>query len=192
MEQREHKPFAITARTLGMVERPFTRILLVNLNSPHKISASYANALWDTGAATSVMSAKLAALLGFDFRGEREYRSIGSSIRKAALGYAYVSLVSNGDVVETLTAIVDEDVGEDYSFIIGMDFIRKGSFALTCTKFETTLSFTIPAAPAVDFAKLLEGAGIDSDEARLGLTVPEPLRVYYGREALGLILQKQK
>lgn len=184
---RQHKPFAITAKTIGIPQRLFTPLLVVNLRSKYKLAAKYVNALWDTGAATCVMSAELARSLGFDFSHSVPTKSIGHDVVQSSFGYAYVALVSNGDLIETVAAVVDESLGDGYSFIIGMDLISKGSLAISCSPSLTVLSFTIPSAPAIDFVKDLPDEGITKSVLELGINNPEDPRVYYGTEVMDLI-----
>lgn len=184
---RTHKPFAITARTIGIPQRLFTRLLVVNLRSEYKLAGKYVNALWDTGAATCVMSLDLARALGFDFSKPAPSRSIGHETVNAFYGYAYVALVSNGDIIETITAVIDESLGDGYSFIIGMDFISKGSLAVTCSPTETVLSFTIPAHEPIDFVKSLTNNDVTKENLELLIPKCEDVKVYYGADVLKLI-----
>lgn len=186
---RSYKPFAITAKTLGSPRLLYTRILVVNLASEDKLTAAYVNALWDTGAQCSLMTRDLARRLGFDF--EKEIPGIGiGGITTAAYGYAYVALVSNGDTVDTMAAVVDSLPGKHCSFILGMDFISKGSLAISSSRLETTLSFTIPAGQPIDFVKDLESEGIATKYIPLS-SGKEDTRVYSGHEVLGLILPEK-
>lgn len=184
---RQYKPFAITARTIGIPQRLSTRLLVVNLRSRYKLAAKYVNALWDTGAATCVMSADLARALGFEFSKSVPSKSIGHETVNATYGYVYVALVSNGDIIETIAAVVDESLGDGYSFIIGMDFISKGSLAISCSPGKTMLSFTIPTSQEIDFVKLLQDDGIVKGEIELGISGSEDPKIYYGAEVIELL-----
>ncbi|MBD5275138.1 MAG: hypothetical protein HDS37_03430 [Bacteroides sp.] len=181
-------PFAITATTIGKPKYLYTKILLVNLDCDDKIAAAYVNALWDTGAATSVMTRDLAERLGFRFSVEVLSRGVtGNEMSK--FGYAYVSLVSNGGILETRTGIVDRLPRDDYSFIIGMDIIGKGNFAISSDGLTTTLSFTVPGTSTVDFTKTASEEGKLSDHQELN-PGPEDRKVFRGLEAMRMISQK--
>lgn len=156
--QRKPVPFAITARTAGHPAKLFTPVTVVNLqpSGKAKIVAVRVNAMWDTGAEVCVMSASLAARLGIKFDKTVETKGLTGNA-SAVVGYAYISLLANGDLVEVVTGIVDEtSLAGEYSFIIGLNFIRKGTLAISSTNIDTTLSFVIPSPEPVDFTKLAD------------------------------------
>lgn len=189
MTDRICKPFAITAKTLGCPRFLYTRILVVNFASYDKLTAAYVNALWDTGAECSLMTRELAVRLGFDFRTEILSKGVAGSAN-AAYGYVSVALVSNGDTVETITAIVDSLPRNEYSFILGMDFIRKGTLAISSSKLSTTLSFTIPTSEHLDFVKTLAGDNVPGSYIPLSSGV-EDREVYRGTAVLDLIIPQK-
>ncbi len=122
---QDYKPFAITAKTLGYPKFLYTKILVVNLTSSDKLAAAYVNALWDTGAQVSLMNRNLASRLGFKFK--HTINSVGvTGNEMASYGNAYLAIVSNGGLVHTTASVVENLPCPDYSFILGMDFIRKG------------------------------------------------------------------
>lgn len=159
MAQHEYKPFSITARTLGHPRKLFTPITVVNLDPPGNMAAVTINGMWDTGAEFCLISRDLAAKLGINFKKSVNAVGIGGTV-DSPLGYVYVALLSNGDLVDTIAAVVEEtSPSGEYSFVIGMDFIRKGTLAISSTAIDTTLSFTIPTREPVDFAKLAANTG---------------------------------
>lgn len=186
MEESSCAPFAITATTIGKPKFLYTKILIVNFDCDDKINATYVNALWDTGASTSVMTRALAEKLGIRFSAEAASRSVtGTEIAK--YGYAYVSLVSNGGVVHTMTAIVESLPRKEYSFIIGMDVINRGSLAISSHEMRTYLSFTMPACAPVDFTQNADGKITETQPLNPG---PEDGIVIRGMDAINLILKK--
>lgn len=187
---KDYKPFAITAKCLGSPKRLYTKILVVNLDSDDRLTAKYVNALWDTGADTSLMTRELAQDLGFKFSKKVESRGFGSP-SLADLGYALVALVSNGETVETLTAVVEDMPCDDYSFIIGMDLISKGTLAISSSQFETSLSFTIQTVEHVDFVKSREKLGFSTEYLELSSWI-EDKRIFRGTEVLDQLIPKMK
>lgn len=181
-----YKPFAITAKTLGFPRKLYTPLLLVNLRSSEKLAAAYVNAMWNTGAETCVMSKTLADRLGFEFDKTIPSRGLtGESI--VSYGTAYVALKNNGDLIDTTAAIVDDiSCGDEYSFIIGMDFIRKGTLAISCTPLATVLTFTIPTTRELDFVKDIDCSGDSKGYIPLSST-KESRKVYFGQEVLDLL-----
>lgn len=188
MSQEGFVPFAITATTIGRPKYLYTKIIVVNLDCEDKIAATYANALWDTGAATSVMTRDLAERLGFRFEAEAPSRGItGEEMSK--YGYAYVSLISNGGIIEALTGVVERLPRKEYSFIIGMDIMARGNFAISSDGLTTTLSFTIPGTSTIDFTKSADDEGKISAFPELN-PGPEDRKIFRGLEALRMISTK--
>lgn len=182
---RSYRPFAITARSLGAPPLLYTPLLVVNLQAEgDRLRAAKVNALWDTGAQVCVMTRALADSLGFRYTHTMASQGIGGDVT-SPLGVAYVSLASDGQVVDTLAAVVDSLPGDGrYSFIIGMDFIRKGALAISSTGMETALSFRIPAVRNVDFTSDADLRAV----RRLPLSsTTEDGRLYRGHEVLSLL-----
>lgn len=189
MEDRKYKPFAVTARTEGKPRKLYTRILLVNVEPKNgRMHGAYVNAMWDTGAECCVMTSRLAKELGFNFKQEIPSKGIQEEI-KTKYGYAHVALVSNGEMIDTITSVVDADWGE-YSFIIGMDLICKGTLAITTTPLDTMLSFVVPSIGKIDFVKIFEKRNIKGKYLPLS-SEKEDIVVYHGHEILDLILPKE-
>ena len=183
------KPFAITATALGHPRKLHTPLTVVNITNGNELIAARFNAMWDTGAEICIMSRELADRLCIDYKAPLPGQGLfGEGVAMA--GIAYVALVSNGDIVDTYAAVVDSvsPTGE-YSFIIGMDFIRKGTLAISSSKVDTTLSFTIPSPEPIDFTKLREIA--EGSKAYLPLSSErEDIRPVFGRNALELLRPK--
>lgn len=190
-DKRIHKPFAVTAYTTGHPRKLFTPITVVNPDAPGAatILATTVNAMWDTGAEVCLMSQRLADRLEFEFKKEIDSDTFGGKI-KTLIGYTCVTLVSNGGLVNTITAVVAEtSPTREYDFIIGLNFIKKGTLAITSTDLDTTLSFIIPSPDPIDFAKITD---IDSHSKKY-LPLSEPLkqqRIREGAEALELFIPK--
>lgn len=189
MEQKNSKPFAITAKTLGFPRTLYTKILVVNLTSADKIAAAYVNAMWDTGAQCCLMNRDLASRLGFVFKPQIPSRGITGE-EMASYGTAYIAIASNGGLMHTTAAVVDKLPCPDYSFIIGLDFIRYGTLAISYTDFETTLSFTSPPIKPIDLLDFPETDGRLKAYINLSGDV-EDKRVYRGMEVIDLIKKKE-
>lgn len=187
-EENKYKPFAITATSLGHPRRLHTPITVVNITESDELAAAKVNAMWDTGAEVCMMSRELAKFLKINFKKEiHGHGMFGEGV--SAIGMAYVSLVSDGGLVDTYVAVVDSvSPTDEYSFIIGMDFIRKGCLAISSTPLSTTLSFTIPSPEPIDFTKILALAKDSSAECPLSKT-KEDIRPVYGADVLGLIIE---
>ena len=187
MENKVYKPFAITATALGHPKKLHTPIVVVNITKGNELIAAKVNAMWDTGAEICLMSKELADRLCIDYNTPLPGSGLFGK-GETVVGIAYVALLSNGDMIDTYAAVVDSTspTGE-YSFIIGMDFIRKGTLAISSSKIDTTLSFTIPSSEPIDFTKLKDIA--DGSVAHLPLSSEhEDIRPMFGKNALELLI----
>lgn len=186
---RRHVPFAITARATGHPRKLFTPLTVANLrpSGGDGIVATKVNAMWDTGAEVCLMSEFLARSLKVQF--DKNCPGVGiAGSASVPIGYAYVSLLANGDLVEVLTGIVEEtSTTGDYSFIIGLNLISKGSLAISSTNLGTTLSFTIPSPEPIDFTHIADIDNCYKGSLPLSKRM-EDQPVVCGAEALELIL----
>lgn len=188
--EHKYKPFAITARTTGHPSKLYTPITVANLlpswGGGEKIVATKVNAMWDTGADVCLMDRALAARLGVKFETPCNAKGIAGATT-VPIGYAYISIVANGDLIDVLTGIVEKtSPSDDYSFIIGMNLIGKGSLAISATAIDTTLSFTIPCPEPIDFTLLTDIESRYKGVLPLSGKIDE-YPIVYGKDALDLI-----
>lgn len=173
--------FALTAHSSGEPSKLYTPITLMNLKS---VIAAEAHAMWDTGAEVCIISRRLADVLQLEMAPGPSARGLTGSADTSAC-YAYVSFVAGGGIVTVKCAVVDGHVGGvDYSVILGLNLIRRGSLAITGGDFGITLSFTMPASDVIDFT--------DSTEAIPASIVPlsrggESLKIYTGIDAVKIM-----
>lgn len=152
------KPFAVTARALGHPAKLITPIIVANLQAGGCWKIVRTNAMWDTGAEFCMMSKRLATELNVNFDKSITMKGIVDS-KEAAVGFTYVTLFANGGIMEVLTGIIDEtSLSGEYNFIIGMDFINKGTLAISSTNISTTLSFVVPTQNEIDLTTGFDGA----------------------------------
>ena len=152
------KPFAVTARTMGHPAKLITPLIVANLQAGGCWKIVRTNAMWDTGAEFCMMSKRLAAELNVNF--DKSITMQGIVDRKeAAVGFTYVTLFANGGIMEVITGVIDEtSLSGEYNFIIGMDFINKGTLAISSTNISTTLSFVVPTQAEIDLTTGFHGA----------------------------------
>lgn len=170
-------PFAVTAKTPGFPRKLYTPIMVANLRAP---AVAYVNAMWDTGADCCYMTPNLAKLLCVDFDSTAQAEGLtGRSEMK--VGDAYLSLIAGGGIETVAVAVAASDFGHgDFSFILGMDFIRKGSLAITHADFQTMLSFRIPSSNPIDFTSDLE---FDAAKGTLPLSQGKEDLISYSKKA---------
>lgn len=109
------------------------------------------NALWDTGSTYSSISAKIVKDLGLQHLKTTFLDTSGGRIKSNV--YTVNLLLSNSiRFCIDVTALNDlESRGID--FLIGMDIIHFGDFAISTYNGETCFSFRIPSKGHIDFTK---------------------------------------
>lgn len=106
-------------------------------------------ALWDTGASVTTISASLASSLGLVPIGfENVAHAQGTGIAKV---YKINVILPNG--IEFCSLKVLEGNLSGFDVLIGMDIIENGDFAITHSDGKTTFSFQIPSVRKIDFEK---------------------------------------
>lgn len=178
MEDRKYKPFAITAKKFGVAECVYTKILVVNAVG-ETLLGTYVNALWDTGSPKCVIFKSLADFLHIQPYNPGIVSGIGGNVASGDQ-IAYINIVRNGDVMPVECKIIEDVPNAICSFILGMNFINKGSFSLTFDGKETVFSFVIPPADPIDYIKI----------ANENQTV-EYQQLSYGKESLELITDRE-
>lgn len=173
--------FAITAHTTGRPLKLYTPIMVFN---PEALTAGIVNAMWDTGAESCIMSARLAERLGFRFKAKARAKGLtGSST--TTVGYAYISLAAGAGIITTKAYIVDGHVGGDeYSFIIGLSVISLGTFTVSYKGADTNLSFVVPSDRLVDYTE--ECGHRPTEHINLSFS-KDPMRICHGKEALEMM-----
>ena len=173
--------FALTAHSNGEPGKLYTPIAIMNID---KVIVVEANAMWDTGAEVCLISRRLAECLQLEMAPGPIARGLTGSA-ETSVCYVYVSLVANGGVITVKCMVVDDHIGGlDYSMIIGMNLIRRGSLAITGGEYGITLSFTMPATDTIDFmvvANHLPGAVVPLSDGR------EELKIYTGINAVKIM-----
>lgn len=118
-------------------------------NTPNHINV---NALWDTGATGSVISANTAAQLGLTPTGTVQSTHAGG----VSLVNTYVVNMYLPNTVSILGVNVSEfvDAGTNIGAIIGMDVIARGDFSITNVNGKTCMSFRYPSIEEIDYVKM--------------------------------------
>lgn len=182
-ENDNNSIFALTAYSAGEPSKLYTPITVLN---PRRdaILAAEANAMWDTGAEVCIMSKALAEALHLKMApGPTAHGLTGTS--ESGVCFAYVSFVAGGGIITVKCAVVDHHIGGvEYSIILGLNLIRRGSLAITGGDSGITLSFTLPASTVVDFTTIdahKPGAIVNLSDG------PEEIKVYSGFEAIKIM-----
>lgn len=154
------KPTAFTLRNGNLINALITsvRVNYAHTREERQDLSSYleCEALWDTGAASSVISTRVAAELNLQpTTRSLSYHAQGASVVNV---YSMDMLLPNGILVQNIR--VSEGVLNGFDVLIGMDIINLGDFALTHRDGKTVFSFQIPSTHEYDFVKQISNQGI--------------------------------
>ena len=106
--------------------------------------------LWDTGASVSLISARVAKVLGLVSIGKSGVSGYNEGIDVKDTYFVHVGLPT-GDIVTNIMAM--EFDSDEYDVVIGMDVIGRGDLAVTNPDDKTTFSFRIPSEVEIDFSQ---------------------------------------
>lgn len=112
------------------------------------VTTYWGKCLWDTGASQSAVSERTAQALGLG--------NAGQGIIHYAKGEELTNLYYVGINLPGLIFIPELKVTEcsgtdEFDFIIGMDIISMGDFAITNYQGNAMFSFRVPSAERIDF-----------------------------------------
>ena len=106
--------------------------------------------LWDTGASVSLISARVAKVLGLTSIGKSGVSGYNEGIDVKDTFLIHRGLPT-GDIVTNIMAMEFES--DEYDVVIGMDVICNGDLAITNKDDKTTFSFRIPSEQEIAFSK---------------------------------------
>ena len=117
-----------------------------------KPSAIRVNAVWDTGATSSVINKEVILALGLrPIDKQKIYTANGERIADVYLVNIHLA---NGVIFPGLRVSDGDILGS--SVLIGMDIIGRGDFAVTNHQGKTCMSFQVPSSRRIDFVRELE------------------------------------
>lgn len=110
-------------------------------------------AIWDTGATNSVITQSSASLL--------ELKPVSKAVVNGVHGEKevnvyYVNVTLNNDKITINTPVTEcSELSPDHKigFLIGMDIITRGDFAITNFEGKTVMSFRVPSLQKIDFVR---------------------------------------
>ena len=146
----------MTSRSLSFTYRPGVRVnrlvtpvLVCEPGATFGTNPTAKQALWDTGAQRSMITAQLAAELGLVKRGALRVSHAGGETVKLPTYVVDIVLPNNARVGDVLVAATADLQGIDV--LVGMDLIGLGDFAVTKENGATVMSFRVPSRNAIDF-----------------------------------------
>ncbi len=106
--------------------------------------------LWDTCASVSLISARVAKVLGLRSIGKSGVSGYNEGVDVKDTYLVHIGLPT-GDIITNIMAM--EFQSDEYDVVIGMDVICKGDLAVTNQGGRTTFSFRIPSEKEIDFSE---------------------------------------
>ncbi len=106
--------------------------------------------LWDTGASVSLISARVAKVLGLTSIGKSGVSGYNEGIDVKDTFLIHLGLPTS-DIVTNIMAMEFES--DEYDVVIGMDVICNGDLAITNKDDKTTFSFRIPSEQEIAFSE---------------------------------------
>lgn len=104
--------------------------------------------LWDTGASVTLISARVAKVLGLTSIGKSGVSGYNQGIDVKDTFLVHIGLPTCDIITNIMAMEFDTD---EYDVVIGMDVICNGDMAITNKDDKTTFSFRIPSEQEIDF-----------------------------------------
>ena len=146
----DYKAFTLDSKlSLNVLCTPVELKIEKSINPDYKKENKVYNAIWDTGATNTVISKELAQKLKLTPNGVAKCNTAGGLIEAKK----YIISLKLPNQVEILDIHVTEGTLSGADFLIGMDVITLGDFAISNVDGKTTFSFRIPSCERVDFVK---------------------------------------
>lgn len=112
---------------------------------PQRVATS---ALWDTGASGSAITPSLVKDLGLTPIGKKVVTHAGGSVEKPTY---LVNIYLPNAVTMCGVTVAECSEQAQFRFILGMDIITLGDFAVTNVKNQTWVSFRTPSTESIDY-----------------------------------------
>lgn len=114
------------------------------------VPASEYNAIWDTGATQTAITAKVVKECALKPSGMCTIQTAGGE-RKVPTYFVSVYLPNN--VCLPQLRVTEAELAGSIEVLIGMDVINFGDFAITNHNGKTNMSFRMPSIECIDFVK---------------------------------------
>lgn len=106
-------------------------------------------AIWDTGATNSVITAEIAKVLNLKPISKSIVHGVNGSSEQNVY---YVSIIlPNNFLIHAIRVTECESLGGNFGALIGMDVISNGDFAVSNYNGQTSMSFRVPSIERIDF-----------------------------------------
>ena len=146
----KEKRHSFTLKSNGLSRVLLTPILILPTFKNSNNKQIQVNAIWDTGATSSVISPKVVEACNLISSGkDKVHTAGGTSVQNVYLVDIYLP---NGILVKSVRVTEAKEIaGADA--LIGMDIISLGDFAISNVDKKTVFSFRIPSKKVFDFVE---------------------------------------
>lgn len=176
---------SFTVKCKGIARVLLTPIIVSSTFKNNK-KQTQINAIWDTGATSSVISPKMVKECGLIPIGKDKVHTAGGIVTQNV--YLINIGLPNGILIESVRVTEAQEIaGADA--LVGMDIISLGDFAISNFNGETSFTFRIPSNKVFDFVK--ESNNQKLNECRAELKKSERLLKQHGNEKCGCGSEKK-
>jgi hypothetical protein len=130
---------------LRVLQTPIT-VLIPNTQTNIK-----SNAIWDTGATSSVITKKIISQLGLFPTGMSKVSTANGVVDQHT--YIVDIQLPNNVICKDITVTGVSDLSGGCDVLIGMDIINAGDFSITNYNGTTCMSFRFPSSHEIDYVK---------------------------------------
>lgn len=159
--------YAFTSKANGLALDLQTEIGIslpyVRTDSGEAPKISEKQAIWDTGAQGTVISAAVAKELNLKPSGRMNVHGVNSTIESNTY---LVNLYLPSHIVIPYVQVTEGNIGCDV--LVGMDIITLGDFTITNFNHKTTFSFRYPSKQEIDFVKEIKASSKSQKKKQSG------------------------
>lgn len=130
----------------------------VHLKNPYGNTQLDTLAIWDTGATNSVITRSAATDLGLIPVSKAVVNGVHGSNE---VNVYYIDITLNNDQINLqipVTECAELSTDLETRFLIGMDIIHRGDFAITNHSGKTVMTFRVPSLQPIDFVRGIKEA----------------------------------
>lgn len=149
-----NRPPAFTVKFNGMANVLISEVQVAPAFNPAKVTVvpqhHLYNAIWDTGATSSVITQRVVQECGLQTTGMTNVNT-ASGVTTSSVYLVNFKLRNNVGMVGV--RVTEGILSDDINVLIGMDIINFGDFAITNHNRKTSFTFRIPSLQIIDFVK---------------------------------------
>jgi hypothetical protein len=144
---------SLTQSFSGLSRVVYTNATAKNIISNNDSDVLISKAIWDTGATNTCITKAAAIKLNLTPIGKTKVKGVHS---EEIVNIYVIGLILNNENIKLSVKVTEVDslaADSSISFLIGMDVINLGDFAITNFNKKTVMSFRVPSINCIDFVK---------------------------------------